>query len=52
VGRFPPRTLILMVLTLLAFAWFWWRTHHPGARQVTPVSVIHLPAAPADGGDH
>jgi hypothetical protein len=40
-----------MALTLLAFAWFWWNTHHPRAPQGTPVSVIHLPAAAADGGD-
>jgi hypothetical protein len=25
--RFPNRTLVLMVLALLSFAWFWWQTH-------------------------
>lgn len=26
-ARFPTRTLVLMVFTLLAFAWMYWQTH-------------------------
>jgi hypothetical protein len=44
VQRFPTRTLVLMVLALLSFAWFWWRMHSFGAspQAITP--------ALADGG--
>jgi hypothetical protein len=41
--RFPTRTLVLMVLTLLAFGWFWWQTHRVSA---TPVQIELL----SDGG--
>ncbi|MBS1153859.1 MAG: hypothetical protein H6Q89_5557 [Myxococcaceae bacterium] len=33
--RFPTRTLILMVLAMLAFGWMYWQTHR-AAPQSTP----------------
>lgn len=43
-ARFPTRTLVLMVLTLLAFGWMYWKTHQarPG------LTTIEL--TPAGGG--
>jgi len=40
--RFPTRTLVLMLLTLVAFGWFWVMTHQrptPPMR-VVPVEVL------------
>jgi hypothetical protein len=35
--RFPPRTLVLMLLSLAAFFFMWWRTHGLAAsRTATP----------------
>lgn len=42
-ARFPTRTLVLMVLALLAFGWFWWKTHQPRAAPgltITPISTL------------
>ena len=50
--RFPTRTLVLMVLTLLAFGWMYWRTHLSGAKPA-PVDGGPVPVelvAPAGGG--
>jgi len=44
--RFPLRTILLMVLALLAFARFWWITHHarpPPPRAVTGPQLPHAP---------
>lgn len=35
--RFPVRTVVLMVLALLAFAWSWTQTHR-GGRRAPPVA--------------
>ena len=48
-GRFPKRTLILMILALLAFLWMWWATHRlparaPAVRIVPPVAPVPKPA--------
>lgn len=41
--RFPARTLVLMTLALLAFAYMWWQTH----RVTAPAPIeLHL----IDGG--
>jgi hypothetical protein len=46
-GRFPRRTLILMILALLAFVWMWWRTHRLPSRrepfEVVPVKPVPKP---------
>jgi hypothetical protein len=54
--RFPLRTLVLMVLALLAFIWMWWNTHGavrpPRAEPkgaAVPVEVVPLPS-PSDAG--
>lgn len=44
-ARFPTRTLILMTLALLSFAWFWWKTHQtrpagPKLDSAVPVMVL------------
>ncbi len=44
-ARFPTRTLVLMVLTLVAFGWFWWKTH----QRKGPTMTI-TPIATLDGG--
>jgi len=47
VPRFPTRTLVLMVLSLLSFGWMWWRTHLVAAKgPQQPVQVIVI----TDGG--
>ncbi len=51
-ARFPTRTLVLMVLTLLAFGWMYWQTHlnappPPQHKATPPVQII---AVPLDGG--
>jgi hypothetical protein len=48
VDRFPTRTLVLMVLTLVAFAWFWWQTHRAAAARAGHLRVEPLVAF--DGG--
>jgi hypothetical protein len=45
--RFPARTLVLMGLTLVAFAWFWWNT--PGVKS-TPAMIRVVPVTRLDGG--
>jgi hypothetical protein len=48
VDRFPTRTLVLMVLTLVAFGWFWWQTHR---RAATASDELRLtPVVRLDGG--
>ncbi len=50
--RVPTRTLVLMVLSLLAFGWMYWRTHQKPPPEVPPppreVQIVHLPKT--DGG--
>ncbi len=48
--RFPKRTLVLMVLAVVAFAWMYWRTHF-GAAQSTPVQAQGIEFLPLEGGD-
>jgi Na+/proline symporter len=51
VSRFPTRTLVLMILALLAFSWFWFRTHRNAEKPrmiVTP--IVELPRIGSDGG--
>jgi hypothetical protein len=46
--RFPLRTLLLMVLALVAFARFWWITHRtprPPPPRVIPVRPTPTPEA-------
>ena len=47
--RFPLRTLLLMVLALVAFARFWWITHRtpppPRPPRVIPVRPTPAPEA-------
>lgn len=45
--RFPTRTLVLMVLALLAFVWMYLQTHKPAASANVPVEIVSppLPAA-------
>ncbi len=49
VTKFPTRTLILMGLTLLSFAWFYWNAHRRAAR---PDGLVIVPVVlpTADGG--
>jgi len=45
--RFPTRTLVLMVLTLMAFGWMYLQTHRnppPAAKPSPQVQVITLGA--------
>jgi hypothetical protein len=44
---FPRRTLLLMVLALLAFARLYWATHHEAPAGPPEVRLIVL-----DAGDH
>jgi lipopolysaccharide export system protein LptC len=56
VPRFPTRTLVLMVLALLAFAWMWLQTHRTAQQQaavepdVPTVRATPVQLVPA-GGD-
>jgi hypothetical protein len=47
-NRFPKRTLILMLLAVLAFFWMWWATHrYPTQRRAPGVRVVPVqPQAP------
>jgi hypothetical protein len=46
--RFPLRTLLLMVLALVAFARFWWITHRtPAPRPPRVIPVRPMPAPEA-----
>jgi hypothetical protein len=45
VQRFPTRTIVLMILALLSFAWFWWKTHQREQRALTITPIVLL-----DGG--
>jgi hypothetical protein len=40
VPKFPTRTIVLMVLTLFAFAWFFWKTHQRSERTITITPVV------------
>jgi hypothetical protein len=50
--RFPARTVLLMVVALLAFAWSFRQTHRPA--RATPPRLdglrVDLSQAPADAG--
>ena len=48
--RFPKRTLVLMILAMLAFAWMFWRTHDP-AREPAALEVPPIQFIPVEGGD-
>ena len=48
--RFPTRTLILMILAVLAFCWMYWRTHF-GAPQRPVVSAHAVEFISIEGGD-
>lgn len=50
--RFPTRTLVLMVLTLLAFGWMYWRTHLSRSAAPTPAITVpvELVGPASDGG--
>ena len=50
--RFPKRTLILLVLALLAFCWMFWRTHF-GAAQTAPLKAhsVEFISIVSPGGD-
>jgi hypothetical protein len=48
VDRFPTRTLVLMVLTLVAFGWFWWQTHRRAAAASEELRLT--PVVRLDGG--
>lgn len=45
VSKFPTRTIVLMVLALISFAWFWWKTHQRSTRELTITPIVLL-----DGG--
>ena len=50
---FPARTIILMILTLLAFGWFWWQTHHepaPPEPVKLPATIVPVEITRGDGG--
>jgi hypothetical protein len=52
--RFPLRTLLLMVLALLAFARMWWVTHskqRPEARPLGQTIEVTPLTQPPAGGD-
>lgn len=44
--RFPPRTVFLMILALIAFVWMWWTTHRPHPPPPRSVTGPQLPHAP------
>ena len=48
--RFPKRTLVLMVLAVLAFGWMYWRTH-AGAAQTAPLKAHPIELLILEGGD-
>lgn len=50
VPKFPTRTLVLMVLTLLSFVWFFWKTHQGSRAAEVTFIPLEVPAAGADGG--
>jgi hypothetical protein len=37
--RFPLRTLLLMILALIAFGWFWCQTHPGSEPKRRPIDV-------------
>ena len=39
VTRFPTRTIVLMALTLLSFAWMTWHSYRRAQRAAAPSSV-------------
>lgn len=43
--RFPTRTIVLMILALLSFVWFFWKTHQRAERALTVTPIVLL-----DGG--
>ncbi len=46
--RFPLRTILLMVLALLAFARFWWITHHARPPPLPHAPIPVRPVAPGE----
>jgi hypothetical protein len=51
VQRFPPRTIALMFLALVAFAWFYWRTHQIRRAPPPPPSRLQGIQVIPMGGD-
>lgn len=50
--RFPTRTLVLMLLALVAFVWMWLQTHRATpVADVIPVEVSG-PSRPLPAGAH
>jgi hypothetical protein len=50
--RFPLRTIVLMVLTLLTFGWYYWQTHDARRHaQPPPPHAQQVEVVPM-GGDH
>ncbi len=47
---FPTRTLVLMVLALLAFGWMYWQTHSRTPAQKTATRQVEIVTLPVDGG--
>jgi len=45
--RFPVRTLLLMILALVAFARLWWITHRTPRQPHPPIPV--RPLSPGEG---
>lgn len=46
-ARFPTRTVVLMVLTLLSFGWFYWKMN---TRSPPELQIIHVESVVRDGG--
>jgi hypothetical protein len=46
-ARFPTRTVVLMVLTLLSFVWFYWKMNTRGPAEL---KIIHVESLVRDGG--
>lgn len=49
--RFPVRTLVLMILALLAFIWMWVMTHRARPQRMSPLGPIPAHSATDDSGD-
>ena len=38
--RFPKRTVVLMILAMLAFVWMYWQTHRAAPQSAQPVELV------------
>lgn len=47
VAKFPTRTIVLMVLTLLSFGWFFWKVN---SRPPPSMRIVPIEAVTKDGG--